>query len=242
MDPGILLNDKDGALLEDITEYRRLVGRLIYLTISRPDIAYAVNKLSQYVSKPRVPHLQAAHHLLRYLKATTGQGIFSPAVPNLKVSAYVDADWGSCLDSRKSTTGFCIYLGHALISWKSKKQATVARSSAEAEYRALATLTSELLWVRQLLTAFEIAAPSIMVFSDSQSAIQMAHNPTCNERSKHIDIDCHFIREHVHSKFLNLVHVSSKEQLADSFTKPLPKPLFHSLISKMGVLNIYLPS
>jgi hypothetical protein len=129
MDPGIHLNDKDGALLEDITEYRRLVGRLIYLTISRPDIAYAVNKLSQYVSKPRVPHLQAAHHLLRYLKATTGQGIFFPAVPNLKVSAYVDADWGSCLDSRKSTTGFCIYLGHALISWKSKKQATVARSS-----------------------------------------------------------------------------------------------------------------
>jgi hypothetical protein len=130
MDPGIHLNDKNGALLEDITEYRRLVGRLIYLTISRPDIAYFVNKLSQYVSKPRVPHLQAAHHLLRYLKATTGQGIFFPAVPNLKVSAYVDADWGSCLDSRKSTTGFCIYLGHALISWKSKKQATVARSSA----------------------------------------------------------------------------------------------------------------
>jgi hypothetical protein len=110
MDPGIHLYDKDGALLEDITEYRRLVGRLIYLTISRPDIAYAVNKLSQYVSKPRVPHLQAAHHLLRYLKATTGQGIFFLVVPNLNVSAYVDADWGSCLDSRKSTTGFCIFL------------------------------------------------------------------------------------------------------------------------------------
>jgi hypothetical protein len=150
----------------------------------------------------------------------------------------VDADWGSCLDSRKSTTGFCIYLGHALISWKSKKQATVARSSAEAEYRALATLTSELLWVRQLLTAFEIAAPSIMVFSDSQSAIQMAHNPTCNERSKHIDIDCHFIREHVHSKFLNLVHVSSKEQLADSFTKPLPKPLPFSHFQDGGSQHI----
>jgi hypothetical protein len=238
MDPGNALNDRDGELLTDVTEYRRLVGRLNYLTISRPAITYSVNKLSQFVSKPRLPHLQALHHLLRYIKATAGQGIFFPAVPNLKVSAYVDADWGSCSDSRKSTTGFCVYLGHALISWKSKKQVTVARSSAEAEYRALTTLTSELLWVKQLLRAFEIPTDGIMVFCDSQAAIQMANNPTCNQRSKHIDIDCHFLREHVQSKFLELIHVASQDQLVDAFTKPLHRPLFSSLISKMGTLDI----
>lgn len=241
MDPGAVLTTSVGDDLQNPSEYRRLIGRLMYLTISRPDIAFAVNKLSQFMSHPKQPHLQAVHHLLRYLKGSTGTGLFFPASATLTLTAYVDADWGSCASTRRSTTGYFVYLGDALVSWKSKKQVTVARSSAEAEYRALATVTSELLWLKQLLRAFDIVPAGIMVLCDSQSAIQMASNPTSNERSKHIDIDCHFVREHVQSSFIKLIHVASKEQLADVLTKPIPRPLFSSLIGKLGLLDIYLP-
>lgn len=160
----------------------------------------------------------------------------------MKLSAYVDADWGSCQVTRKSTSGFCIFLGESLVAWKSKKQPTVARSSAEAEYRALAALTSELLWIKQLLRIFEVPVTSVMTFCDSKSAIQLASNPLSHERSKHVDIDCHFIIEHVGTGFLNLVHVPSHQQLDDPLTKALPRILFQSLISKLGLLDIYLPT
>lgn len=214
----------------------------MYLTLSRPDITFAVNRLSQFMQHPRTPHLHGVHHVLQYLKATPGQGLFFPVKSSLKLSAYVDADWGSCKVTRKSTTGFCIFLGDALIAWKSKKQPTVARSSAEAEYRGLASVTSELLWIKQVLRTFEQSVSSVMVFSDSKSAIQLASNPLSHERSKHVDIDCHFIRQYVQSRFLNLIHVPSHQQLADPLTKALPRPKFEDLISKLGLLNIYLPT
>src|ERR1044072_1056936 len=236
------LNYTDGELLAEHSQYRRLLGRLMYLTISRSDLTFGVNKLSQYMSQPRVPHLQALHHVLQYLKATPGQGLFFPVASSFKVTAYADADWGSCKDTRKSTTGYCIFLGSALIAWKSKKQPTVARSSAEAEYRALACLTSELLWLKQLLRTFHVQFNTFMVLSDSKSAIQLATNPSNTGRTKHVDIDCHFIRQHIASKFLSLIHVSSKQQLADVFTKALPRLLLHELIPMLGILNIYLPT
>lgn len=242
MDPNIHLNDVDGDPLPDVSMYRRLIGRLMYLTISRPDITFAVNRLSQFLAAPRTPHLNAVHHLLQYIKGTPVQGIFFPANSSLRLSAYVDAEWGSCQITRKSTSGFCIFLGESLVAWKSKKQPTVARSSAEAEYRALAALTSELLWIKQLLRVFEVPITSVMIFCDSNSAIQLASNPPSHERSKHIDIDCHFIREHVGTGFLNLVYVPSHQQLVDPLTEALPRVLFQSLISKLGLLDIYLPT
>lgn len=114
----------------------------MYLTISQPDIAFTVNGLSQFMAKPRTSHLQVIHHLLRYLKGSQGKGILFPSYTSLKLSAYVDVDWGSCTVTRRSTTRFCVFLGITLIAWKSKKQVTMARSSAEAKYRALASLTS----------------------------------------------------------------------------------------------------
>ncbi|XP_022848785.1 uncharacterized protein LOC111371108 [Olea europaea var. sylvestris] len=148
MDPKTHLSLHEGDLLTDASQYRQLIGRLLYLTISRPDITYAVHKLSQFLSQPRLPHLKAAHHLLRYLKNSPGQGIFFSAKndgSDLKLQAFSDADWGSCVDTRKSTTGFCIFIGNSMISWKSKRQATVSRSSAEAEYRAVAATISDCL-------------------------------------------------------------------------------------------------
>ncbi|PNX90529.1 putative copia-type protein, partial [Trifolium pratense] len=219
MNPSVHFNDDDEELLQDVSQYRRLIGRLIYLTISRPDITYAVNRLSQFMAKPKTVHLQAVHHLLQYLKATADQGLLFPANSSDRLTAYVDADWGSC-----------------------QKQATVAQSSAEAEYRALASVTTELLWMKQLLSDFGISVPSVKVLCDSKSAIQLAHDPTTHERTKHIDIDCHFLRQHVQSGFLNLIHVKSNQQLAGCLTKPLAKVQFRELMSKLGILNIYLPT
>ena len=156
--------------------------------------------------------------------------------------AYADADWGNCPDTRRSVTGYCVFLGNSLVSWKSKKQPTVSRSSAEAEYRALAAVASEISWLKTLLQNFEVQLDSSMVFCDSQSATHLSTNPTFHERSKHVEIDCHFIREKVANGLIKLIHVKSQHQLADLLTKPVSASQFRGLISKFGILNIYLPT
>ena len=242
MDPNLKLNATDSELLTDDSLYRRLIGRLLYLTISRPDVSFAVNKLSQYMSKPRTPHLDALHHLLRYLKATPGQGLLFAADSSLSLKAYADVDWGSCLDTRRSTTGHCVFLGNSLISWKSKKQHTVSRSSAEAEYRAPASVTSEIMWLLALLKDFGVSAGPTLIFCDNQAAIHLSSNPRFHERSKHVEIDCHFTRDKVLDGTIRLVHVKTAHQLADILTKPLTAVSFRSIICKLGVENIYLPT
>ena len=144
--------------------------------------------------------------------------------------------------THRSTSGSCVFLGDVLISWKSKKQTTVSKSSAEAEYRALSSVPSEVIWLRRLLLHFEISIPSAMLFCDSKSAIYLASNPAHHERSKHIDIDYHFIRELVQSNILKLVHVKSQHQVVDVFTKPLLLLAFSSFIHKLGLINIYSPT
>ena len=194
MTPRVTLTKDDGDLLDDPTHYRKLVGKLLYLTITRVDIAFTVHTLSQFIAAPREPHLRAAHHLLRYIKSQPGLGLFYPASSAMQLKAFSDADWGTCHDSRKSVTGFCVFLGESLVSWRSKKQTTVSKSSAEAEYRVIVAVTSELIWLRQLLDAFRITPSSkAIVFCDNQAAIYIANNLVFHERTKHIEIDCHFV-------------------------------------------------
>ncbi|XP_024024810.1 uncharacterized protein LOC112092560 [Morus notabilis] len=243
MDPKLQLNATDGDLLPEASQYRRLIGRLLYLTLSRPGISYAVHKLSQFMAAPRLPHLQVVHYLLRYLKSRPGQGLFFNSTSSLQLRAFSDADWAACSDSRKSVTGFCVFLGESLISWKAKKQSTVSRSSAKAEYRALATATSELVWIQQLLRDFAIpTSPPTLPFCDSQAAIHIASNPIFHERTKHIEIDCHFVRDKVAAGFVKLMPIRSQHQLADMFTKALPASSLFSLLSKMAIKDIYSPS
>lgn len=235
--PKLKLNNHDGPLLADPSQYRRLVGRLLYLTLCRPDITYAIHKLSQYISQPRLPHLQAIHHLLRYLKQNPGQGIFLSSSPALQLKAFSDADWAACPDSRKSITGFCIFLGDSLLSWRAKKQPIVSSSSAEAEYRALAVTISEIMWITQLLRDFQIPASSpAILFCDNQAALHIASNPTFHERTK--QIDGHFVRDKVTEGSIKLLPICSAHQLADMFTKPLPSSSLSSLLSKMAVKDI----
>ncbi|KAK6141893.1 hypothetical protein DH2020_024371 [Rehmannia glutinosa] len=233
----------DGSPLSDPSLYHNVVGRLLYLTLSRLDISFAVHKLNQFISTPRLPHLQAVHHILRYLKTAPGQGLFFSSTSSLQLTAFCDADWGACSDTRRSISGFCVFLGDSLISWKAKKQTTIARSSTEAEYRSMATTTCELVWLSNLLKDFQITphAP-VLLFCDSQAAIHIASNPVFHERTKHIDMDCHFVRDKLSDGFLKLLPVRSHNQLADLFTKPLHAPILRALISKMAVIDIHSPS
>ena len=144
IEPNLKLSLEDGKDLLDVSMYRRLIGKLLYLTLTRPDISYVVNRLSQFLSKPKVPHLLAAQHVLRYLKRVSRQGLFYSATSQLQLTAFTDSDWARCPDSRRSVTGFCVFLGNSLVSWKSKKQYIVSRFSAEAEYRAMANATCDI--------------------------------------------------------------------------------------------------
>ncbi|GMJ03309.1 cysteine-rich RLK (RECEPTOR-like protein kinase) 8 [Hibiscus trionum] len=237
------LETEKGEPVKDASQYRRLIGRLLYLTITRPYISYHVLVLSQFMQDPRIPHMNAANRVLCYLKRAHGQGIFLPTDSPLNIIAYFESDWASCPTTRRSTTGYMIFLGHSLISWKSKKQTVVSRSSAEAEYMTMANTTSELLWLRSLFEDLQVSlSPPVSLFCDNQAALHIAANPIFHERTKHIEIDCLFIRDCILQNELLPFHVSSKDQVADLLTKALGKTQFHYLLGKLGIQNLYAPT
>jgi len=236
------LTQATGKLLKDVNRYQRLIGRLIYLTITRPDLTYVVHILSQFMHTPREEHMTAAGRVVQYLKGTAGQGILLRSDSNLQLIGFCDSDWGACPVSWQSLSGYFITLGGSPISWRSKKQPTVSRSSAEAEYRSMAFTTSELGWLRSFLASLGIFAPPVKLYYDSQAALHIARNPVFHERTKHIEIDCHFVREKLEAGILVLAHIGSKHQPADIFTKALGKGQFQFLKDKLGILNLHAPT
>ena len=218
--------------------YRRLIGRLLYVTMTRPDITFVLQQLSQHVSALRETHWDAALYLLRYLKLFPSTDIFISSNNDLQLSAYCDADWASCSDTRRSLTGYCIFLGQTLVAWKTKKQATVSRSSPEAEYRSLASTVCELLWISYILCDFDITVPlPIPLWCDNQAAFHIVANPVFHERTKHLDIDCHLVCDQFKLGFIHPQHIPSRLQVADLFTKALSAPQFHFLCSKLGLFD-----
>jgi hypothetical protein len=243
MDPNLKLGNTEESVAVDNEMYQRLVGRLIYLSHTRPDIAYAVSMVSQFMHCPKEIHLQAAHRILHYLKGTPGRGILFKRNGNTTLEAYTDADYAGSIIDRRSTTGYCTFLGGNLVTWRSKKQNVVARSSAEAEFRAMAQGICELLWLKIILEDLKIKWEGPMkLYCDNKSAISIAHNPVQHDRTKHIEVDRHFIKEKLDSGLICTPYVSSQGQLADILTKGLSSSNFERIVSKLGMENTYSPA
>jgi len=242
IDPNHKLSAESGDPVNK-ERYQRLVGRLIYLCHTRPDIAYAVSVVSRYMHDPRSGHLEAVYRILRYLKNSPGKGLIFRSHGHLNVEGYCDADWASCHDDRRSTSGYCVFVGGNLVSWRSKKQSVVSRSTAEAEYRAMAQGVCEILWVRNLLSELKVMRRgSSRLHCDNKSALNIANNPVQHDRTKHVEIDRFFIKEKLDGNIISLNYVASGEQIADCLTKGLGSKECESACNKMGMIDIYRPS
>lgn len=222
-----ILTLTSGVALPDPTKYCATVGSLQYLGLTRPDIAFAVNRLFQYIHHPTV---------LRYLAGTPTKGIFFSANSPQRLHTYSDADYGGSKDDYLSIGAYIVYLGNQLVSWSSKKRSGVARSSTEAEYRALTEAASKVKWVISLMTEIGLHS-TIMptIYCDNIGATYLSANPVFHLRMKHLSLDYHFVREQVQAKTLRVSHISSADQLADALTKPLPRTRFVEFTSKIGL-------
>ncbi|XP_028798944.1 uncharacterized protein LOC114754339 [Neltuma alba] len=207
--------------------YRSIVGALQYATITRPEISFAVNKVCQFMQNPLMSHWKAVKRILRYIAGTLTHGIILRPCTNRAITAYCDADWASDCNDRHSTTGFCIYFGTNLVAWSSKKQATMARSSTEAEYRSMASTVTEVLWIKSLLQELRVALSGpARVLCDNLSTVMMTANPILHARTKHIELDLHFVREKAIKKEFIVQHIPSQDQVADGMTKALSQSTF----------------
>lgn len=232
----------EDEILKNPTMYQTLVRRLLYVTMTRPDISFVVQVLSQYMHSPKNSHMDVALRVVRYIKGTPGLGLFMLAKGTNQLQACCDSDWGA-LETRRYVTSYIVQIGSALISWKSKKQDTISKSSAEAEFRSMASCTAKIIWLIGMFKELgvQIQQP-IELMCDSKTTIQIAANPIFHERTKLIDIDCHFVREKICQGVIKTNHISTKEQLADILTKGLGRVAYEYPLSKLGLKDLFKPS
>ncbi|GJR06354.1 retrovirus-related pol polyprotein from transposon TNT 1-94 [Tanacetum coccineum] len=222
----------------DATHYRGMIGSLMYLTSSRPDLIYAVCLCARYQAKPTEKHLHAVKRIFRYLKGTINMGLWYSKDTGMSLTAYSDADHAGCQDTRRSTSGSAQFLGDKLVSWSSKKQKSTAISSTKAEYIALSGCCAQILWMRSQLTDYGFTFNKIPLYCDNKSAIALCCNNVQHSRAKHIDVRYHFIKEQVENGIVKLYFVRTEYQLADIFTKPLPGERFNFLIEKLSMRSM----
>jgi hypothetical protein len=231
-----VLSAFSGDPMEDPSLYHSTVGSLQYLSLTRPDLSFAVNRVCQFMHRPLKPHWQAVKRILRYLQYTLSHGLLLHRSSSNVLQAYSDADWAGCPDDRHSTSAYCVFLGSNLVSWSSRKQPAVSRSSTEAEYKAVANATAELLWIQALLQELGVRTSSPpTLWCDNIGATYMSVNPVFHARTKHVEIDFHFVRDRVADKSLVVRFVPSSDQLADVLTKPLVSAKFQQLCFKLNV-------
>ncbi|GJW68326.1 putative ribonuclease H-like domain-containing protein [Tanacetum coccineum] len=222
----------------DQTRFRGMVGSLMYLTASRPDLVFAVCMCARYQAKPTKKHFEAIKRVFRYLKGTINMGLWYPKDNAMSLTAYADADHAGCQDSRRSTSGSAQFLGDRLVSWSSKKQRSTAISTIEAEYIAMSGCCAQILWMRSQLKDYGFDFNKIPLYCDNKSAIALCCNNVQHSRSKHIDIRHHFIREQVENRVVELYFVETNYQLADILTKALPRERFEFLLPRLGMKSL----
>ena len=227
---------EDSTHLDDPKLYHTIVGTLQYLALTRPDIAFVVDKLAQFAHRLTENHWFVVKRVVCYLFGTSNYGIFLHSQSLLILHAFSDANWASNKDNRSFTSVFLVYLGKHLVSWSSKKQRSIARSSTKAEYRSIASATAEIQWIQNLLHEIFISLPrQLVVYCDNLRATYLAANPIFHSRMKHLEVDYHFVQSLVQKGQLRMSHISGKDQLADLFTKHLPSSTFANLRCKIGV-------
>jgi len=232
--PGSAISDAD------TTRYRSMVGKLLFAANTcRPDLAYAASTLSRFIKDPRDNHVAAAKHVLRYIKGTLTHGLVYKYVKDFELVGFSDSDWAGDKADRKSITGYVFTLANAAITWKSKKQPTVALSSTEAEYMALGDTVKELLWLKQLLTqiGLHLLDPPV-IYEDNEGCKLLTSHPVAHQRTKHIDIRHHFVRDHLSNNHYRLHSARTDDMFADMFTKNLGRVKFHGFLNSIGIRNI----
>ncbi|KAJ9539102.1 hypothetical protein OSB04_031835 [Centaurea solstitialis] len=236
MAPPLSLDKDSKGKPVDVTLYRGMIGSLLYLTASRPDIMYSTCLCARYQAEPKESHLTAVKRIFRYLKGTLNMGLWYSKDSGFDLTAYSDSDFAGCKIDRKSTTGGCHLLGGKLVSWTSKKQNSVSTSTAEAEHVAAGICCAQVLWLRNQLQDYDIQLSKIPIYCDNTSAIAIANNPVLHSKTKHIEVRYHFIRDHVMNGDIELHFVPTEYQLADLFTKPLDVTRFNMLLSELGMM------
>ncbi|XP_059070336.1 secreted RxLR effector protein 161-like [Cryptomeria japonica] len=238
METGCKLIKSDESPLVDQREYQSMIGSLLYLTASRPDLMHSVCQVARYQASPHQSHLNVVHRIFKYIQGTLDYGLWYPKNDDFNLLGYTDADWGGCKDDQRSTSGAAFFLGDWLVAWNSKKQDCVTISTAESEIIAATACCTQLLWMSYHLSDLCITVPKPMkILCDNISAIQISKNPVMHSRTKHVAIKLQFIREQVSSNEVILIHVPSKLQVADIFTKALPRALFEQLRTRLGVIS-----
>ncbi|GKD31780.1 hypothetical protein Tco_1242558 [Tanacetum coccineum] len=223
----------------DQKKYCSMVGALMYLTASRPDIVHATCYCARYQARPTKKHLKEVKRIFRYLKNTTNMELWYPKDTDFNLYAFSYSDHAGCLDTRKSTSGGIQFLGgDKLVSWSSKKHDCTSMSLAEAEYVSLSACCAQVLWLRTQLTDYDFHFDKIPMYYDSKAAIAISCNPVQNSRAKHIDVRYHFIQEHVKKGIVELFFVRTEYQLADLFTKALPEDRFKYLVRRLGMRRL----
>ncbi|KAL6340316.1 hypothetical protein AAG906_040753 [Vitis piasezkii] len=226
MELNVKLRKEEGDLLADPNLYRKLVGSLVYLTITRPDISFAIQQVSQFLQTPRHLHLAVVRRIIRYVQGTYTRGLFFHAGNSTRLAAYSDADWAGCEDTCRAIIGWCVFLDR------------VSKSSTEFEYWAMSLACSEIIWLRGLLAELDFSETDpTPLHADNTSAIQITANPVYHERTKHIEVDCHSIREAFEARVITLPHIFTDLQIADIFTKALPRHRHCLLSSKLMLVD-----
>ena len=231
------LGPDDNGKEFDQKVYRSMIGSLLYLCASRPDIMLSVCMCARFQAAPKESHHLAVKRILRYLAYTPTLGLWYPKGSEFDLVGFSDADYAGDKVDRKSTSGTCHFLGRSLVCWSSKKQNCVSLSTAESEYIAAGSCCAQLLWMKQTLKDYGIHLKQVPLYCDNESAIKIANNPVQHSKTKHIEIRHHFLRDHVMKEDIDIIHVNTEEQLADIFTKPLDEKRFCKLRCELNILE-----